>query len=246
MKLVLNLMIVLFLITICRVEAKEFNSGDKKVQFIELFTSQGCSSCPPADKWLNSFKKSDKLWTHFVPVEFHVSYWNYLSWKDKFSKEEYSKRQKTYNSKIHAGVYTPQVLLNGKDFRLWRHVSNNDLISDEKVGNLKVSLNSKLNHAAITFSSIESDHDLICFGAYIQGNKNTIVTSGENSGSKMQNEFVVIDFQQTEMKKNNQKYACNLLFTSKEVKRQQSESMAFWVSNKKTFEVIQATGGYIQ
>ena len=107
--------------------AKEFSSGDKKVNLIELYTSESCSSCPPAEKWLGNLKSSDKLFKNFIPLEFHVAYWNYLHWKDPFSKEAFSRRQRDYNRVIKAGVYTPQVIINGVDFRGWRGMSDKAL-----------------------------------------------------------------------------------------------------------------------
>src|SRR5687767_761241 len=64
-------------------------SGAATVPLLELFTSEGCSSCPPADKWLSDID-TDKV----TPLAFHVDYWNYIGWKDKFSKAEYSNRQR--------------------------------------------------------------------------------------------------------------------------------------------------------
>ena len=65
--------------------AKTIQSTAKQVALIELYTSEGCSSCPPADKWLTSLKSSPDLWTQWVPVAFHVDYWNYLGWDDAFA-----------------------------------------------------------------------------------------------------------------------------------------------------------------
>lgn len=66
-------------------------SGAQTVPLLELYTSEGCSSCPPADKWLSGLKPDPKK---FIPLAFHVDYWNYIGWKDKFSKAEYSDRQR--------------------------------------------------------------------------------------------------------------------------------------------------------
>src|SRR4051812_18118930 len=71
--------------------AKEFRATEP-TQLIELFTSEGCSSCPPADEWLHDLGKQPGLWTDFVPVAFHVDYWDYLGWKDIFSTPEFSER----------------------------------------------------------------------------------------------------------------------------------------------------------
>lgn len=90
-------------------------SGAATVPLLELYTSEGCSSCPPADKWLSSLKPNAKL---FTLLAFHVDYWNYIGWEDRFSKAEYSERQRkiaAFNGESY--VYTPQFVMNGRDFR---------------------------------------------------------------------------------------------------------------------------------
>lgn len=80
---------------------------------LELFTSEGCSSCPPADELLGRIQKE----IHDQPVyilAYHVDYWNSLGWKDVFSNADYSRRQKQYGSWLQAQVYTPQLVINGK------------------------------------------------------------------------------------------------------------------------------------
>ena len=79
---------------------------------VELFTSEGCSSCPPADAAIATLlnKNLDKTYI----LSFHVDYWNKLGWKDNFSKQEYSARQQDYARSLSLqGVYTPQVIVNG-------------------------------------------------------------------------------------------------------------------------------------
>ncbi len=76
---------------------------------LELFTSQGCSSCPPADKLLGTYTSKANV----IPISFHVDYWNRLGWKDPFSSKEYSKRQYMYASALKAEIYTPQLWING-------------------------------------------------------------------------------------------------------------------------------------
>ena len=99
-------------------EEIQFNSGNKQVALLELYTSQGCSSCPPADAWLSELKNESGLWTEFVPVALHVSYWDYLGWKDRFSKKEYSSRQRLHKGQGHVKVvYTPGFFLNGKEWK---------------------------------------------------------------------------------------------------------------------------------
>ncbi len=78
---------------------------------IELFTSQGCYSCPPADKLMGKFSREGK----FLTLNWHVDYWDYLGWKDKFATPEFTQRQYSYARALRERqVYTPQAVLNGR------------------------------------------------------------------------------------------------------------------------------------
>ena len=95
-----------------------FQSGPKKVQLLELFTSEGCSSCPPAEASFSRLVNDPRLWHEFVPVAFHVDYWDGLGWKDPFASFEWTKRQQTYAEKWKAeSVYTPAFVLDGREWR---------------------------------------------------------------------------------------------------------------------------------
>ncbi len=69
------------------------SSGPNRVQVLELYTSESCSSCPPADRWVSELKKDERLWKKFIPIVFHVDYWNNIGWKDGLSSELMTKRQ---------------------------------------------------------------------------------------------------------------------------------------------------------
>ena len=99
--------------------AKTIQSTAKQVALIELYTSEGCSSCPPADKWLTSLKSSPDLWTQWVPVAFQVDYWNYLGWDDAFAKPAFSNRQRLYNRQQSISTYTPGFIVDGREWRGW-------------------------------------------------------------------------------------------------------------------------------
>lgn len=74
--------------------AKVIQSSANQVALIELYTSEGCSRCPPADAWLTSLKTDADLWKRLVPVDFHLDYWGYLGWDDGFAKSAFSHRQR--------------------------------------------------------------------------------------------------------------------------------------------------------
>ena len=92
-------------------------SGEKTVALVELYTSEGCSSCPPADRWLSALAERGFAPDRVVPLALHVDYWDYIGWKDPFAKALFSARQRELAAIARSRVvYTPQVVLAGKDY----------------------------------------------------------------------------------------------------------------------------------
>jgi hypothetical protein len=171
------------------------------IAVIELFTSQGCSSCPPADKLLNStISKATKEGQNVFALSFHVDYWNRLGWTDPFSDARFSERQRNYAAQLNSSVYTPQMLVNGsKEF----------VGSDAAI--LNRSLEAALNKSPLArFSRLsykEKDGDLqvdyelegdynntrINF-AVVSLSETTSIKRGENGGLTLTNENVVRQF----------------------------------------------------
>jgi len=90
------------------------NAGSSAV-IVELFTSQGCSSCPPADRVLSALGREKSDGVTIIPLAFHVDYWNSIGWADPFSSSRWSARQNAYAAALHSSqVYTPQLLVNGR------------------------------------------------------------------------------------------------------------------------------------
>src|SRR5438034_11825938 len=88
--------------------ATTFESGETQSTLIELFTSEGCSSCPPAEKWLSVLKSNPDLWKKIIPVAFHVDYWDRLGSRDRLAKPEFTSRQPRYAAAWGGdSVYTP-------------------------------------------------------------------------------------------------------------------------------------------
>src|SRR2546426_11208305 len=93
-------------------------TGPHTTALVELYTSEGCDSCPAADHWLSSLFGQGFRPNQVVPLALHVDYWDYIGWKDPFAKGEFSIRQrKLAQMKRPVMVYTPQVLVQGQDFR---------------------------------------------------------------------------------------------------------------------------------
>src|SRR5215510_15556707 len=120
-------------------EPKTFESSETQSSLIELFTSEGCSSCPPAEKWMSALKSNQELWKRIIPVAFHVDYWDHLGWRDRFAKPEFTSRQQRYAAAWGGdSVYTPGFVVNGKEWRDWLGGSVLPT-SSTKVGVLRVS-----------------------------------------------------------------------------------------------------------
>src|SRR6266496_3650729 len=91
---------------------KKTNGSFNSFALLELFTSEGCSSCPPADRLLPLLANLD---SNVIPLSFHVDYWNHLGWTDPFSKGEFSERQRKYGERFQLeSIYTPQLIINGE------------------------------------------------------------------------------------------------------------------------------------
>jgi hypothetical protein len=101
--------------------------ADTRLVVVELFTSQGCSSCPPADAFLHELSQRDDV----IPLALHVDYWDYIGWKDSFAQPAFTQRQKAYAKAAgRRSVYTPQMIVSGQDHVVGTHEEDaNSLIS---------------------------------------------------------------------------------------------------------------------
>src|SRR5215831_9028607 len=131
-------------------EPRTYESGETQNSLLELFTSEGCSSCPPAEKWLSALKSSQDLWKKIVPIAFHVDYWDHLGWRDRFAKPDFTQRQQRYAAAWGGdSVYTPGFAVNGREWRGWFGGGGGLRSSSEKIGKLGVTLSGDGKVAAI-------------------------------------------------------------------------------------------------
>ena len=220
---------------------KHFSSGDNKVQLVELFTSEGCSSCPPAEKWMNSLKDDPRLWNQFVPVAFHVDYWDYIGWKDPYATSDNGIRQRKYKQQGNLRtVYTPGMILDGKEWRNW-HYKRYVPPTGETVGNLEVILNG--DDIIATFQPVagpSSDYELNV--AILGFQLHSKVNAGENAGRRLDQEFVVLAHEKKVS--SNGKWQIKLPAVKQE--HAKHTGLAVWVNKKGLQTPVQATGGWLQ
>lgn len=176
-------------------------STPARAALLELYTSEGCSSCPPADKWLGGIRTAGYTQDKVIPLAFHVDYWDYIGWKDRFAKAEYSARQRRAASTGFSNfVYTPQVLVNGADFRDW-HKSKRfaDAINSSQQSVARADLSLHLENAGSEMrlkstAKVSRPQDRKNADVFIAIYENRLVSTvkaGENSGRKLEHDYVV-------------------------------------------------------
>ncbi|CAN5869154.1 hypothetical protein BH11BAC4_BH11BAC4_04140 [soil metagenome] len=166
---------------------------------MELFTSQGCSSCPPADKLLGKYAMAGD--DHIIPLAFHVDYWNRLGWADPFSSPKFSKRQRDYSILINgSSVYTPQLVINGEkelvgsdEANIAAIVKSESMISPAvHISINKIETNDKL--ITVIFNLDKTIKFTTIQAALVQKKVSTNILRGENIGIQLINYNVVRDF----------------------------------------------------
>ncbi|BAU52212.1 DUF1223 domain-containing protein [Mucilaginibacter gotjawali] len=164
---------------------------------IELFTSEGCSSCPPADALVAKIAKEDKDMPVYI-LAYHVDYWNRLGWKDAFSSADFSKRQNEYASYLHLRqIYTPQIIVNGKtefvgseEGTLRSAIKTNLQVASPAQLSLGISAVEK-GQATIKYSADGTDSNTVLLIAVLQKNAQTKVERGENVGRTLSHVQIV-------------------------------------------------------
>ena len=179
-------------------------SGEFTAALVELYTSEGCDSCPPADRWLSRLGGTYQT-GRVVPLSLHVDYWDYIGWKDPYAKRAFSDRQRklTQLQKL-AFVYTPQVMLQGSDFRGWGSPAFEKAVA--AINTRKPRARLELTIAALKADrlAVEAVADVPDpaarrdAGLYIAAYENKLssaVTAGENKGRTLSHDYVVLEWQ---------------------------------------------------
>jgi hypothetical protein len=178
-------------------------SGSETAAVLELYTSEGCNSCPPADKWVSSLGPNGFKSSQIVPLAFHVDYWDYIGWADRFASKEFGNRHRVMaRANGSSTVYTPQIFVSGKDIRLaFSSVKLNatlKAINNAKpradIGlELDASKPGTLNVGATANLAAPSD-DALAYLAIYENKLSSNVKAGENRGVKLEHDYVVREF----------------------------------------------------
>jgi hypothetical protein len=218
-------------------------SGKDQINLIELYSSEGCSSCPPADAYVSKLTNDPKLWKAFIPIAFQVDYWNDIGWKDVFSSKKMTERQVSHSRQwSQPSVYTPGFITNGAEWRNWRNQKPSDF-ANKKTFEIELNetqdlnFNLKIGTNSVLGKKVTVHVALVGFGLV------TDVTAGENSGRKLEHNFVVLDWMDktvnvSEVEKNNFQF-------KKPTAKYKKLAVVSWVEKENDPTPLQAVGGYL-
>jgi hypothetical protein len=219
-------------------------SPGPRVSLLELYTSEGCSSCPPADRWISKLRDDPRLWREVVPVAFHVDYWDYIGWRDRFASPVYGNRQRDYARSNHIStVYTPGFVLAGKEWRSWFTRPNLKVNNGVEIGKLGLSVDGQQAKIAFT-PSVSGSGELEVHVTMLGFDLETEVRSGENGGRTLEHDFVVLGYRSLAMTRRNSTYTA--AFSLPDVKvPSERKAIAAWVSLPGDPRPVQVVGGWL-
>jgi len=172
----------------------EATSARTHTPVVELYTSEGCSSCPPADRWLSTLKGREDV----VALAFHVDYWDYIGWKDRFAEPRNSQRQRDWARQTGAGtIYTPQVLVDGQDARAWRGGDPLAGAQSGEAARARIHLRADSAdtgtriHAVVSAPAGRASRLVV---ARFEHGHESRVEAGENDGRTLRHDYVVRDW----------------------------------------------------
>lgn len=220
------------------------------VSLLELYTSEGCDSCPPAEAWDSRLAEDGRLWKQLVPVAFHVDYWDDQGWRDPFDRHAYTERQRQIAAQSSglAGrvIYTPQFVLDGKDWRGWLNSRPLQVDDGAKLG--AITLSAEGRKVTVHFSptqarseALETRVVLLAFGVDVP------VGAGENKGATLRHDFLVVADTRGGLVKDKQGDYQSVVTLPAPVAVQATRyALAAWVSAIGSPLPIQAAGGWLQ
>ncbi len=234
--------------------ALELRSEKDATTIIELYTSEGCSSCPSADAWLSSLANDPAIFSRFIPLAFHVDYWNQLGWQDRFSTSMNSHRQRELSRVgVLSQVYTPGFVINNREWRGWftrgRSVTADKLPQSEKqVGTLTAQWPDNTQSLSFSYTpNIGDVKDLQLHVAIVGMGLKTNVRRGENRGRVLRHDFVVLSYTQYPFgsSKSGQTIRKSIAEPKIPDEGQSRSALVVWVSESSSPEIIQAVAGYL-
>ncbi len=229
---------------------QEFRSGIQQVTLVELFTSEGCSSCPPAESRLGELRNDPGLWRDFVPIAFHVNYWDRLGWRDSFASKPFTDRQYAYSANWNStSVYTPCFVRNGVE---WRPHGSTPISEGHRsdVGPLNLTWDEQTKTCRVEFEPMgarDSPRSVNASVALLGGGIVSDIRRGENAGRKLAHEFVALQLQVVPLKQEKSgRWSGTITLAERPDLIATRLALAGWVTTAGRLAPIQAVGGWLK
>ncbi len=225
-------------------ESTLISSGKEKNQFIELYTSEGCSSCPPADDWISQLKTNPRLWKDVVPIAFHVDYWDRLGWKDELASSDFSQRQRLHREQGNISqVYTPGFVVDGKEWRGFFRRESLDNIKVEEVGELSAEVVDQ--QVTVQFSPLlNGAESLVIHCAVLGFGISNEIKAGENRGRTLTHDFAVLGYNSEIIKSENDNFSLVTELPKQNLSAER-KALVVWVSELNSQSPLQAAGNWL-
>ena len=215
------------------------------IAVVELFTSQGCSSCPPADRVLSELvSRAEKKGQAIYALSFHVDYWNYLGWKDPYSDARFSERQEQYGKALGINLYTPQMLVNGRGAFVGSRkaeAEGNVEKALRQAASVSIELGKRLSSSKatveLTYGLSEINPEWVLNVALVERNLKDAVKRGENKGRTLVHDNVVRDFEVLPL----QKGSGSVKISISSVADQSQTSVIAYVQHRESMHILGAS-----
>ena len=177
-------------------------SGSEKAALLELYTSEGCSSCPPADRFVSRLGESGWYPQQVVPLGFHVTYWDYIGWRDVYAQKAFDKRQRDIADRQRSrAVYTPQIVLDGRDSRGFGLLGTQLQAINRQQPEADIALQAVVNNEAqlrldvhVEVADTGRRHNAVLYVALFENDISSRVSAGENRGKTLEHDHIVREF----------------------------------------------------
>ncbi|QUJ70594.1 DUF1223 domain-containing protein (plasmid) [Photobacterium sp. GJ3] len=223
-----------WLLCICPLaQAQVWQHAGPPAQVIELFTSQGCSSCPPADRFTHQLGETNSLWETIIPVAYHVDYWDYLGWKDAFSNPAFSLKQRLYHQyDVLSSVYTPGFVVDGKE---WRGFFSHQRLPEQNTTAAKA-LKLTYENQAFTLD-YAGEGRFVAHFVLMAMDETTPILRGENAGKVLTYNHVVLDSAQSASEN-------RWSFSPARIPAN-ADAVAAWLTRENSFVPVQTVAGWL-
>jgi hypothetical protein len=225
-----------------------FRSGPGRVALMELYTSEGCSSCPPAEAWLSGLRADPGLWNEFVPVAYHVDIWDGLGWRDPFSSRTFTQRQVLVSaSRGSFRVYTPCFVRDGLEWRPGEGIGSKRIDAGRLALERSASGKWRVEYTPpASENRVSSDREYFAHIAPLACDVQSDVRAGENRGRRLVHDFVALSLEEKPLVSATGALVAEFALRAGPPGEARPRAVAAWITRGGDLLPVQAVGGWLR